>query len=350
MNQPTPLQTLSDFYQMLPKIDLHRHLEGSIRVKTLMEVARAHGFEIPNTGELRTMVQVNPEEPYTFQNFLTKFQNLRVFYRSPEIISRITRETIEDAYSDHIRYLELRFTPAALSKAQDYSLAEVVKWVIAGKEQAEQEFDIRVGLIASFNRHESVELATQIIQLATDHLGDGFLGVDLAGNEAQFPALPFAGALKEAQQAGLHVTVHAGEWGPASNVVEAIEKLSAERIGHGVRVMEDSKAMAIACEREIPFEVCLTSNYQSGVVHELSRHPLMHMLQAGLNATINTDDPCICGVTLSHEYHMACNALGMRLVTLKERVLAAARASFLPDHEKEDLIRSIQYEFPHMIY
>jgi adenosine deaminase len=288
MDQPPPIQTQSEFYQSLPKIDLHRHLEGSIRVRTLMEVARTHGFDIPNTGELRTMVQVTPEEPYTFQNFLTKFQNLRLFYRSPEIISRITRETIEDANADHIRYIELRFTPAALSKAQDYSLAEVVNWVIAGKKQAEEDLDTKVGLIASFNRHESIELATQIVQLAADHRADGFLGVDLAGNEAQFPALPFSGVLREAQQTGLHITVHAGEWGPASNVVEAIEKLNAERIGHGVRVMEDSKAMAIACEREIPFEVCLMSNYQSGVVHELSRHPLMHMLQAGLNATINT--------------------------------------------------------------
>jgi adenosine deaminase len=142
----------------------------------------------------------------------------------------------------------------------------------------------------------------------------------------------------------LHVTIHAGEWGPADNVREAIMHLGAERIGHGVRVMEDEKIAALAKERGTVFEVCVTSNYQSGVVKSLPSHPLPRMMAVGLSVTINTDDPSVSRITLSHEYQHVCEKLNMPINILKKSVIRAAQASFLADDEKVKLVESLKLE------
>lgn len=330
-------------YKALPKVELHRHLEGSLRLQTMLEIARAHGVTVPaSILRLSGMVQVQDEDPLTFQNFLAKFNTLRMFYRSPQVIHRVTREAVEDAARDNVRYMELRFTPVALSRAERFPLHDVMDWVCSSAAQTAQELGITVRLIASVNRHESVELAEQVAWLAASHIERGIVGMDLAGNEAEFPALPFAGLLNEARQSGLHVTVHAGEWAGAENVREAIHQLGAERIGHGVRVMEDDDVIALARERGTAFEVCPTSNYQSGVVPALSQHPLPRMLQAGLNVTINTDDPSVSRIDLSREYKLAHEDLGLPMETLEQTVLSAARASFLPEAEKNKLIQTLK--------
>jgi adenosine deaminase len=214
-------------------------------------------------------------------------------------------------------------------------------WVITSAQEASKKHGVVVRLIASMNRHESTELAEQVAWLAVEHLEDGMVAIDLAGNEAEFPTEPFYGVIKEARQSGLHVTIHAGEWGPATNVKEAIEQLGAERVGHGVRVLENKDIVSLARERGTAFEVCVTSNYQSGVVGSLDTHPLMKMLDAGLNVTINTDDPSISRITLSHEYYTACEDLRMPQNILRERIVAAARACFLAQNEKEKLVEKL---------
>jgi adenosine deaminase len=329
-------------------VDLHRHLEGSLRLETLAEIARRYPMDIPGTGELAVLVQVSENEPYTFQNFLAKFETLRQFYRTPEIIVRLTREAINDAAADNVRYLELRFNPIALSRQQGFPLPDVVCWVLEGVRRAQADHDITTRLIASFNRHEPVELAEQVTQLAVDHQADGILGLDVAGNEAEFPIQPFASLLQEAKKAGLHLSVHAGEWGGPANIAEAILILRADRIGHGVRILEDPQLVELARQAGIPFEVCLTSNFQSGVVPSLSAHPLPRMLAAGLNVTLNTDDPSISQITLSHEYQLACEQLAMPQQTLKESILAAAQASFLPTAERQSLFTSLSAQLENL--
>ena len=332
----------TDIFRPLPKVELHRHLEGTLRIETMLEIARAHSITVP--ASLSGLVQVQDGDPLTFQNFLAKFNTLRLFYRSPDVIDRITREAVEDAAKVNVRYLELRFTPVALSRAERFPLHDVMNWVVASAREAAKKYKMKVGLIVSVNRHESTELAEQVAWLAAEHIQDGVLGMDLAGNEADFPAQPFAGILKEARQAGLHITIHAGEWAGAKNVREAIEELGAERIGHGVRVMEDGYTAALAKERGTVFEVCVTSNYQSGVFPAKEKHPLPRMLEAGLNVTINTDDPSVSRITLSHEYRVICTELGVSVDVVKQRIAAAAQASFLPEKDKIELVKSIKKE------
>ena len=157
----------------------------------------------------------------------------------------------------------------------------------------------------------------------------------------QFPAEPFIGIFREAKQSGLKVAVHAGEWGGPENVRQAIEQFDADRIGHGVRVMEDEYTVTLAKDRQTCFEVCITSNYQTGAVKELSEHPLKKMIAAGLNVTINTDDPSISQITLSNEYRVAQENFGLPMETIRNCVLAAARSSFLQEPEKKTLVEQL---------
>ena len=325
-------------FKALPKVELHRHLEGSLRLQTMLDVANAHGITLPDSiFRLSDMVQVQDEDPLTFQNFLAKFNTLRLFYKSPDVIHRVTREAVEDAARDNVRYMELRFTPVALSRAERFPLHDVMDWVCTSAAAAAEEHGVQVRLIASVNRHESPELAEQVAWLAAAHIDDGIVGMDLAGNEAEFSAEPFAPIFAEAKQAGLHLTIHAGEWAGADNVREAIEKVGAERIGHGVRVLENENVVALARERGTTFEVCVTSNYQSGVVPALSNHPLPRMLQADLDITLNTDDPSVSRIDLTHEFKLVHEDLGIPMNVLKRSILAAAKASFLPDNERDAL-------------
>jgi adenosine deaminase len=280
-------------------------------------------------------------DPLTFSTFLSKFQMLRLFYRSPEVIKRVTREAVADAAADGVLHLELRFTPVALTRVQDFGLAEVMDWVLESANQAARDYGISVVLIVSVNRHESVELAEKVALLAVERRQRGIVGLDLAGNEVDFPAAPFAGVFRQAKAAGLHIGIHAGEWGGAQNVREALEVLHADRIAHGVRVMEDPAVVALAKELQVPFEVCITSNYQSGVVPSLTAHPVLQMAAAGLYVTINTDDPSISQITLSDEYRLVVENLGLSRAQLAGRVLAAARAAFLPADARQALLNQI---------
>jgi adenosine deaminase len=332
-------------YLSLPKVELHRHLEGSLRLTTMLDIARQHGVTVPaSMFNLSGLVQVQDKDPMTFTNFLEKFKTLRLFYKSPDVIYRVTREAVEDAAKDNVRYMELRFTPVALSRAEGFPLHDVMDWVVGAAQEAAEKQNIKVRLIASVNRHESHEIAEQVAWLAAEHMTDGMVGMDLAGNEAEFKSEPFYDLFREAKQAGLHITIHAGEWGPAENIREALTQLGAERIGHGVRVMEDESILELARERGVAFEVCVTSNYQSGVVKALPEHPLPRMLEAGLNVTVNTDDPSVSRITLSREYQCVCEDLNLSVDTLKQTVIKAAQASFLKAEEKAELIKTLGQE------
>jgi adenosine deaminase len=244
-----------------------------------------------------------------------------------------------------VRYLELRFAPVALGKAEGFPLGEVMDWVVDSAHKSAREEGINVSLVASVNRHESLELAEEVVKLAVDRKGEGIVGIDLTGSEATAKATPFIGLFNEAREAGMQITIHAGEWRGPDNVYEAITKFKSKRIGHGVRVMEDQKVVALARERGTTFEVCITSNCHSGAVPSLRAHPFARMIFAGLNVTLNSDDPSISRIELSDEYRLANEELGVALSTLRERTLAAAGAAFLPQDERVKLVEALKNEY-----
>lgn len=180
--------------------------------------------------------------------------------------------------------------------------------------------------------------------MVADPLKRNIVGMDLAGNKAEFEASEFLGIFREARESGLHTSIHAGEWAGVANVRQGLEVLGAERIGHGVRIMEDAEVVSLARDSQVVFEVCLTSNMHTGVVALLEDHPLMKMIGTGLNITLNTDDLSISQITLGNECQLACETIGMNLTVLKERILVAARGSFLPADLRLGLINKITQE------
>lgn len=277
-------------------IDLHRHLEGSVRFETFVELAREAGIELPRR-ELRRRTSMRGEKP-GFLRFLSKFELYRGLYPSREWIERVAFEAAEDARRDGVTRLELRFSPTHFGRRLGAKGEDVAAWVAAGARRAMK----RVSFLATFGRDfgPSGNLPTTRAVEGTDL----FSGLDLAGNEA-VAAAPFAKLFRRLK---LPATIHAGEGGGAENVREAIERFDARRIGHGVRVLDDPSLIALARKKGVVFEVCLTSEIQTGAAPSWRRHPARRMAEAGLALTLNTDDPSVCGTTLSEEYRRASRA------------------------------------------
>ncbi len=328
----------------LPKVELHRHLEGSWRLETLLEIARTYRLDLPSYDleTLRPYVQVINGDAPDFVAYLEKFKLLRRFYVSSDLIARIVSECIADAAADNIRYLELRFNPVALSKLRGFALEQVVLWVAEAAERAQWEHNINVKLIVQIGRDESVSMARRIAEIAVAAQPKGVVGLDLAGDELTYPATPFTGIFRWAKEKGLHITIHAGEVGPAANIREAVERMGAERIGHGIRAAEDPALMRLLAERGVTLEMCPTSNLHTGAVATLSEHPLRHYLEQDVRVTINTDDPGISNVSLTGEYMLAVQHMGIDLQMICQTILYAAAASFLPESERRGLITQLK--------
>lgn len=300
----------------LPKVELHRHLEGSVRFETFVELAKETGIDLPR-AELRRRTSMKGEKP-GFRRFLSKFQLYRGLYPSRDWIERVAFEAVEDAKRDGIIYLELRFSPTHFGRRMGAKGEDVAEWVAKGARRA----GIDVGFIATYGRDFGVkgnEPTTRAVQGT-----DVFHGLDLAGNEA-VSARPFAPLFRKLK---LPVTIHAGEGGPASHVHEAMTVFGARRIGHGVRAFRNPKLVELANRQRVHFELCPTSEIQTGAARSWERHPAWRASALGLGCSLSTDDPSICGVSLTEEYERAFR--GRWRSFLPYTVWQAAHSSFLP--------------------
>ncbi len=336
-----PMTLTSDLRQLLkalPKIELHRHLEGSLRLETVVELAREHGVDLPSYDieQLRPLVQVTYDPP-DFDRYLAKFHILRRIYSARDAIERVAYEAVADAAADNVRYFELRFSPSAQAAAHGFSFADTTEWVIAGVKRAEHDFDITVRLIIALVRHDPFEWAEEITDIAIARQADGVVGFDLTGQSQKFPAGPFARLFKRAKAAGLNITIHAGEATGPDTVEEAVTKLGAQRIGHGIRSIEDSRVCQLLRSEGITLEVCPTSNIQTGAVKGLWRHPLRDLYHMGVHVTVNTDNTSVSDTTLTDEYLVSMLGVGIKLPELEDMLMNAVEAAFLNDGEKENL-------------
>ena len=330
--------------QALPKIELHRHLEGAIRLSTLVEVAQEYGIEMPeyDIELLRPFVQMMPSEPHNSQHFLAKFATIRQFFLSEVVIRRITREVVVDSAADNIKYLELRFTPRALSNIMNCPYESVLEWVCTEAASAAAEHQIQVRLIVSCNRHESYAIAERTLDAVLAYRNPSIVAFDLAGNERDFSAEPFQPLFVKAKESGLGVTIHAGEWGSSDNIRLAVTQLLADRIGHGVRASEDLNLCDWLIQQGVALEVCPTSNVHSGAVAQWSEHPIGRLYRHGVLTTLNTDDPLVSDITLTDEFVSAVENLSFTLEDIKRHILNAANAAFLPLDERKGLVTQFE--------
>lgn len=289
---------------------MHRHLDGSVRLETILELAEQHGIELPaHTVEgLRPHVQVTEAQP-GLMAFIARFKYLTAVMADADACRRIARENVEDAAAEGIDYIELRFSPAFMAEAHGLDPEDVVEAVADGVKAGARETGVVAGLIGIMSRSYGVDRCMDELEALLRFRAD-LVAIDLAGDEQQFPAELFTAHFSKVREAGLAVTVHAGEAVGPGSVWSAIRDLGADRIGHGFRSIEDPELVAFLAERQIGLEICLTSNLQIGAVDSYEAHPAKRLLDAGVLLNLNTDDPGISGIDLRHEFEVAAPAAG----------------------------------------
>lgn len=321
----------------LPLIDLHRHLDGNVRLATILDLGRRHNVALPGSTRetLRPHVQVDGVMP-DLVTWLNKLHWMIAVLGDTDACRRIARENVEDAHAEGIDYLELRFSPYFMAGPHRLEPARVVEAVVAGVEEGRARTGLQVKLIGILSRTFGVEacrVELEALLTQREHL----VALDLAGDEKNFPAELFREHFRRGRDAGWAVTVHAGEAGGAPSVWAALRDLGATRIGHGIRAIDDPRLMDHLAEERIGLEVNLTSNAQTNTVPSLAAHPMKEFLRRGLRATLNTDDPVISGIDLRHELEVAAPAAGL---TPEEIALARRHAleiAFLTAEERAAL-------------
>lgn len=319
-------------------VELHRHLDGNIRLETVLDLGRRHQLPLPawTLDELRPHVEVSGREPNLVE-FLAKFAVLRLVMVDYDAVRRIVRENLEDAAREGIDYIELRFSPYFMAEQYGLDPLGVTEAACDALEEASGTVPVKAKLIGIVSRHYGPEIGWIEVEAAIRNHHRGIVALDLAGDEAGFPGALFVEHFERAREAGLRAVAHAGEAAGAASVRQAVLGLGAERIGHGVRAVEDPAVLDLLLERGIPLEVCPTSNVQTSTVASYAAHPLPRLLRGGHAVTLNTDDPSISGIDLAHEYRVAAEELGLSEAEIQKLQNHAVQAAFLSNEERRGL-------------
>ncbi|MGE0632705.1 MAG: adenosine deaminase [Pseudobdellovibrionaceae bacterium] len=322
----------------LPKVELHRHLEGALRLSTVCEVARHIGLPVPQDLVKQKEHYLVTSPMRDLETVLAKFWRSQEILHSEEVLTRITYEAIEDAYNDGIRVLELRYAPTFISQNHANFNYDRIHWAIhRGMVQAMRNYPIAVGLLCTIQRILPFSVNKKVMDFVI-HNRDGFIGVDLADNEASYPARDFEDLFMPAKKAGLQITIHAGEANsPKSikNVHDSIKYLGAERIGHGVQIFRDAATMELVKKNGVTLELCPTSNYYTNAVPGIRAHPFRFLMEKGVKVTLNSDDPGIFDFDLTHEYEVLAKEHSFTIEEFKNLNRIALEATFIPKRQWE---------------
>ncbi len=312
----------------LPLIDLHRHLDGSVRLETILDLGRAHNLPLPawDVEGLRPHVQVTEPQPGVMA-FLSKFKWMTGVLVDYDACRRVAYENVEDAQREGIDYIELRFSPWFMGEPHGLNPVGVVEAVVDGVRAGARDTGVQVQLIGILSRTYGPDIAWKELEALLAHR-DALIALDVAGDEANWPGDLFVDHFKKARDVGWHITVHAGESAGPESVWQAIRELGAERIGHAVRAIEDPRLLDYMAEHRIGIEANLTSNVQTSTVPDYASHPLRAFLERGLLATINTDDPGISNIDLAYEYNVAAPKAGLTPEQIRQAQRNAAEIAF----------------------
>lgn len=319
----------------LPLTDLHRHLDGNIRAQTILDLGRQFNLALPanDLDGLRPFVQVTETQP-DLMSFLQKLDWGVSVLGSLDACRRVAYENVADAAALGMDYTELRFSPYYMAMKHQLPLPGVVEAVIDGVRTGCRDYPIDVRLIGILSRTFGEETCLQELEAILAYR-DQMTALDLAGDELGFPGSLFLAHFARARDAGLHITVHAGEAAGPESIWQAIHELGAERIGHGVNAIEDERLLDFLAKHRIGIESCLTSNVQTSTVPSLTKHPLKDFLSRGILATINSDDPAVQGIDLDYEYRVAAPQAGLSPQQINTAQRNGLSIAFLSAGEKQ---------------
>ena len=327
-----------EFLRQLPKVDLHCHLDGSIRFNTILELAEKNKVKLPtdDIDKLRLML-VMGDNCKSLSDYLQAFEITLSVLQDEESLSRVAYELIEDCAKENIWYVEVRFSPI-LHTNKGLKITRIVEAVLQGLKEGEKKFPVKTGLIICAMRESAPEVSLQLAELCIAYKYRGVVGFDLAGTEEDFPAKDHQEAFYLILKNNVNCTIHAGEgFGPES-IHQAIHYCGAHRIGHGTRLKEDADLLNYVNDHRIPLEICLSSNMHTKVIPHLRQHPLRTYHDLGLRVTINTDNRLMSNTDLTKEYYIAVKELGFTLSEIKDVIIFGFKSTFQHYREKVDLL------------
>ena len=330
--------------QKLPKVELHCHLDGSLRIPTILDLAKEDNVTLPtsNSDKLSKILVIGKTRG-SLEDYIKRFDITLSVMQTPAALRRIAYELIEDVAKENVRYIEIRYSPI-LHTEKGMSLGESVEAVRKGLRQGRKDFGVESGIIVCGIRNISAAASLKLADLTVRYKNKGVVGFDLAGAEENFPAKDHQEAFYMILNNNINATIHAGEAFGPSSIHQAIHHCGAHRIGHGTRLKENKDLMNYVNDHRITLEVCLTSNWQTRSIRSLKYHPLKYYYDQGIRVTLNTDNRLMSGTTLTKEFLLAHKLFGFKLHDFREMIIMAMKSAFLPYAERKKMIRNIADE------
>jgi len=326
-----------DLLNVLPKTDLHCHLDGSLRMETFRELGAQVGFNVNGSSEEVRKRYFPEDREMCQQEFLKYFDHTLAVLQNPENLQRVARELALDAAAEGCWYLEVRFCPL-LHDQTGMTSDDAVAAVARGLREAEECAHIFTGIIITGLRTIQPETSLELAKLAVAWKGRGVVAFDLAGTEADYPAKDHREAFYHVMNNNLNSTIHAGEGFGAASIHQALHWCGANRIGHGTSLREDPDLLEYVNDHRLPLEVCLSSNAQTGVVLDITEHPLRYYLDLGLRVTLNTDNTLFARTSIARELVLAVQTFDLTLLETENLLLNGFKSAFLPERQKADLV------------
>jgi adenosine deaminase len=330
----------------LPLIDLHRHLDGNVRLGTILDLGRKHNLPLPawDLEGLRPHVQIvsgraGPGTTPGVMAFIARFRWMTEVLVDYDACRRVAYENVEDARREGLDYVELRFSPSFMAETHGLDPAGVTQAVVDGVRAGTRDYDQRANLIGIISRTYGPQAGQKELEALLSQR-EQIVALDLAGDEAKQPGELFIDHIRQARDAGWRMTVHAGESDGPHSIWQALSDLGAERIGHGVAAAQDPALMAYMAERGIGVETNLTSNVQTSTVRSYAAHPARLFLEQGMRVTLNTDDPGISNIDLRYEYEVAAPAAGLTPAQIRQAQRNALVVAFVSDAERQAILSS----------
>jgi adenosine deaminase len=320
-------------YNTIPKTEIHCHLEGAIRTATIIDIAKQHGFKLPayDVSTLDPHVKVL-DQLRDLDAVLRAFRIAQNSIVDVQTVERIAWECFEDAANQNIKLFEVRFSPDFAFSGHNIDWDDGLKAILRAKKRAEQKFNMAIGLISISSRSMGLASCEKTVDWTIQHK-DVIHAFDLADGELTHPIKQFVGPVLRAKKAGLKITIHSGEDTDGQAVIDTICSVEPDRIGHGVRIIHDRKAIDLVKARGVTLELNPWSNYLTNAVPNIEAHPLKKLFDLGVKVTINSDDPEVLETNLNNEYRIAHEVLGMSFDEIKQCNRNAVAGSFVPTAE-----------------